>query len=201
MNYPSKLIEEAVQEIAKLPGIGKKTALRLVFFLLKQETEEVKKLSAALLNLREKIRYCQRCGNIAEETLCQVCASPSRDKTVLCIVEGITDVMAIESTTTYHGVYHILGGVISPLEGIGPEELNIPALIERIKQEGVQEVIFALNASMEADTTAFYITRKLKELPVKITTIARGIPVGGELEYIDELTLSRSIQERVSYRQ
>lgn len=201
MQFSSKLIEEAVNEISKLPGIGKKTALRLVLFLLKEEKESTLALGEALVNLRTKIQYCEVCHHIADHKICYVCASPQRDHSVICVVEDIPDVMAIENTAQYFGTYHILGGVISPIEGIGPADVNIESLMARVTQEEgkVQEVILALSGTMEGDTTAFYITKKLKEYPIKITTIARGVPVGGELEYTDEVTLGRSILRRTAY--
>lgn len=201
MQFSSKLIEEAVNEISKLPGIGKKTALRLVLFLLKEEKESTLALGEALVKLRTQIQYCDKCHNIADYKVCAVCASPQRDHSTICVVEDIPDVMAIENTAQYFGTYHILGGVISPIEGIGPTDLNIESLVARVAQEEVkiQEIILALSGTMEGDTTAFYITKKLKDYPVKITTIARGVPVGGELEYTDEVTLGRSILRRTAY--
>lgn len=197
MQYPSKLIENAVNEIAKLPGIGKKTALRLVLHLLKQDKSEVRSLSAAMTNLREQTRYCDTCYNIADTATCTICASHRRDKSIVCVVEDTRDVMAIENTDQYFGLYHVLGGIISPIDGIGPEELKIDALVKRVEQnQQIKEIILALPATMEGDTTAFYLSKKLKHLPVKITNIARGVPVGGELEYTDEITLGRSITNR-----
>jgi recombination protein RecR len=202
MNFPSKLIEEAVNEISRLPGIGKKTALRLVLHLLKEEQSATLKLSEALINLRTRITYCQVCDNISDQEICSVCSNPRRDRSIICIVEDIPDVLAIENTNHYQGLYHVLGGVISPLEGVGPSELNIEKLIGRIGSgEGIKEVILALSATMEGDTTSFYITRLLKGINIKISTIARGISVGGELEYTDEITLGRSIQSRINYEQ
>lgn len=201
MQFSSKLIEEAVNEISKLPGIGRKTALRLVLFLLKEDKESTLTLSEALVNLRTKIQYCEICHHIADSKTCAVCASPQRDHSTICVVEDIPDVMAIENTAQYSGTYHILGGVISPIEGVGPSDLNIESLIARVAEEErkIQEVILALSGTMEGDTTAFYITKKLKPYPVKITTIARGVPVGGELEFTDEVTLGRSILRRTAY--
>lgn len=199
MNFPSKLIENAVEELAKLPGIGRKTALRLVLHLLKSETEDTQLLSEALLRMRSDISYCQLCHNISDSEICNICANPLRDHTLLCVVSDIRDVIAIENTGQYKGIYHVLGGVISPIEGIGPSDLNISSLVERLPNSEVKEVMLAVSPTMEGDTTAFYITRKLRDLPVKITTIARGVPVGGELEYTDEITLGRSIIERTSY--
>jgi recombination protein RecR len=200
MNFPSKLIENAVNEVSKLPGIGKKTALRLVLHLLKRDEEDTQQLTESLINLRTKIQYCQRCHNISDTSVCSICISPVRDQGVVCVVQDTRDVLAIENTSQYNGLYHVLGGVIAPIEGIGPNDLNIESLTERLKNEEVKEIILALPATMEGDTTAFYLTKKLKQFPqVKITTIARGIPVGGELEYADEITLGRSIASRVVY--
>lgn len=203
MNYPSRLIEEAVSEISRLPGIGKKTALRLALHLLKRDEEQTRSLSDALLNMRTKTTYCNRCHNIADDVLCNICSNNKRDQTTICVVVDTRDVLAIESTNQYRGLYHVLGGIISPLEGIGPSELEIDSLMSRIeKQEGdeaVQEVILALSPTMEGDTTAFYLQKKLKATGVKISTIARGIPIGGDLEYADEITLGRSIVSRVAY--
>ena len=203
MNFPSKLIENAVNEISKLPGIGKKTALRLALHLLKQKESYTEDFSASLLALRKEIKYCQTCFNISDEQICSVCSSPRRDKTIICVVEDIPDVLAIENTSHYNGLYHVLGGVISPIQGVGPDDLKIEALIDRISakntQDKVEEVILALPATMEGDTTSFFITRRLKEFGIKVSTIARGIPIGGELEFTDEITLGRSILTRVNY--
>lgn len=199
--FPSKLIENAVREISKLPGIGKKTAIRLVLYLLKEDKEETAALAESLVNLRSRIQYCKKCHNVSDEPLCGICGNPRRDQSVICIVEDIPDVMAIENTARYNGLYHVLGGLISPMEGVGPGELNIQSLIDRVSnsEETVREVIFALSPTMEGDTTAFYISKKLKDLPLKISAIARGIPIGGNLEYADEITLGRSIQSRTAY--
>jgi recombination protein RecR len=204
VNFPSKLIENAVNEISRLPGIGKKTALRLVLHLLKQKENTTIELADSLIALRTKVRYCQVCHNVAEGEICDICKSHRRDKSIICVVEDLPDVMAIENTGQYNGLYHILGGVISPIQGIGPDDLKIDSLIKRVLEsqssgEAVQEVILALPATMEGDTTAFFITRRLKETGIKVSTIARGIPVGGELEYTDEVTLGRSILTRVNY--
>jgi len=203
MEYSSKLIQEAVEEISKLPGIGKKTALRLVLHLLKQPESQSEALSGAIQRLRRDIRYCTECRNISDEEVCRICASPRRDKHVLCLVEDTRDVMAIENTSQYNGLYHVLGGVISPIDGVGPSDLNIDALLRRLEKPdaGVNEIIFALSPTMEGDTTAFYLTKKLRSFGLKISTIARGIPIGGELEYTDEITLGRSIQGRTLYPQ
>lgn len=202
MNFPSKLIENAVNEISKLPGIGKKTALRLALHLLKQKENFTDDLTAALTALRKEVRYCQKCHNISDTEVCSICSSNRRDKSIICVVEDIPDVLAIENTAQYNGLYHVLGGVISPIQGIGPDDLKIEALLQRIEEAGeekVSEVILALPATMEGDTTSFFITRKLKEFGIKVSTIARGIPIGGELEYTDEITLGRSILTRVNY--
>lgn len=200
MNFPSKLIESAVNEIARLPGIGKKSALRLVLHLLKKDEKQTHELSNALLEMRSKITYCRQCFNISDDSLCQICNNAKRDKTIICVVEDLPDVMAIENTSQYFGHYHVLGGIIAPLEGIGPSELKINELIARISGDSeIREIILALSPTMEGDTTAFYLTKKLKEFDLKISSIARGIPIGGELEYADEITLGRSIISRIKY--
>ncbi len=201
MNYPSKLIEEAVEEIAKLPGIGKKTALRLALHLLKRDGEQTASLAEALVKMRLNTQYCRQCHNISDDTLCQICASPRRDPAVVCVVEDTRDVLAIENTAQFKGLYHVLGGIISPLEGVGPGDLNIESLINRLSEEGheIREVILALSPTMEGDTTAFYLTKRLRQFPVKLSTIARGVPIGGDLEYADEVTLGRSIVSRIAY--
>lgn len=203
MEYPSKLIERAVDEIAKLPGIGKKTALRLALHLLKEPEGFTESLAESLVDLRTKTTYCKKCMNIADSDVCAICSSHRRDNSLICIVEDTRDVLAIENTSQFQGLYHVLGGVISPIEGVGPEELNIDQLISRVTESGgnIKEVIFALSATMEGDTTAFYLTKKLKEFGLKLSTIARGIPIGGELEYADEITLGRSIASRTIYNQ
>lgn len=203
MNIPSKLIQDAVTEISRLPGIGKKTALRLALHLLKQNEVHTEALTLALTQMRQEIQYCQTCHNISDSEICQICASPRRDQTVICVVEDIRDVLAIENTNQFQGTYHVLGGVISPIQGIGPDELTIESLLDRVSKslenEPVQEIILALSATMEGDTTSFYLAKKLKEKGIKVSTIARGIPVGGELEYTDEVTLGRSIMTRINY--
>jgi recombination protein RecR len=203
MNYPSRLIEDAVSEISRLPGIGKKTALRLALHLLKRDEEQTRSLSEALVNMRTKTSYCVKCHNIADSTVCNICSNPKRDLSIICVVVDTRDVLAIEATSQYKGLYHVLGGIISPLEGIGPSDLNIDSLVERIVKapadEPVQEVILALSPTMEGDTTAFYLQKKLKSSEIKVSTIARGIPIGGDLEYADEITLGRSIVSRVAY--
>lgn len=202
MQYPSKLIEDAVAEISKLPGIGKKTALRLVLHLLKEEVETSLDLSAAITRLRTETRYCRQCHNISDDELCGICQSHNRDPSLICLVEDTRDVIAIENTAQFSGMYHVLGGIISPMEGIGPAELNIESLIDRVSKPNteVKEIIFALSPTMEGDTTAFYLTKKLSAYGISMTTIARGIPIGGELEYTDEVTLGRSILSRQAYK-
>lgn len=201
MEFPSKLIEDAVNEISKLPGIGKKTALRLVLHLVKENKSKTFMLTEALNKMRENIRFCKTCYNISDEEECSICKSHRRDRGLLCVVEESKDVMAIENTSQFSGVYHVLGGIISPMNGVGPSDLKIDSLIERIaKAQGeVKEIILALSPTMEGDTTAFYINRRLKEYPVKVTTIARGVSVGGDLEYTDEITLGRSITGRTLF--
>ena len=199
MNYSSKLLEKAVDEFAKLPGIGKKTALRLVLNLLNREVDDVTRFATAITSLRKEIRFCKKCHNISDIEICQLCSNPSRDNSTLCVVEDIRDVMAIENTQQYRGLYHVLGGVISPMDGIGPQHLNIESLIDKVNSGEVKEIIFALSTTMEGDTTNFYIFKKLKETSVKVSTIARGIAFGDELEYADEITLGRSIANRLPY--
>jgi recombination protein RecR len=199
MNFSSRLLENAVSEFSRLPGVGPKTALRLVLHLLNQPKEEVARFSEALTRLKNDVCFCKNCYNISDSAICEICATPSRDRSTICIVEDTRDVMAIENTNQYHGTYHVLGGLISPMDGVGPSDLTIGQLAERVKQDGVQEVILALSATMEGDTTIFYIYKKLKDMPVKISTIARGIAFGGEIEYADEITLGRSIVTRVPY--
>jgi recombination protein RecR len=202
MNYPSKLVEDAVNEISKLPSIGKKTALRLVLHLLKQDEKFTLSLTQALTKLRTETNYCVECHNISDTTICNICANRLRDRTLICVVEDTPDVIAIENTHQYNGLYHVLGGVISPIEGISPSELNIESLVQRISQHSeIKEVILAISATMEGDTTAFYITKKLQAFHIKVTTLARGVPVGSELEYTDEVTLGRSILTRIKYEQ
>lgn len=199
MNFPSKLIENAVEELAKLPGIGRKTALRLALHLLKEESEESFSLAEALVKMRTEVKHCKTCHNISDTEICSICANPLRDRSLLCVVSDIRDVIAIENTSQYKGLYHVLGGVISPIEGIGPSDLHIDSLLERLPNSEVKELLLAISPTMEGDTTAFYLTRKLRDHNVRITTIARGVPVGGELEYTDEITLGRSIVERTVY--
>jgi recombination protein RecR len=197
MHFPSKLVEDAVNEIAKLPGIGKKTAFRLAMHLLKAPPEDTKSLSASLLDLRSKIKYCVKCHSISDKDVCDICLSKTRDHSTICLLEDTKDVLIVENTNQYFGLYHVLGGIIKPIEGIGPSDLNIESLLHRIKEsDKIKEVILALSSTMEGDTTSFYISKKLKDLNVKVTSIARGIPVGGELEFADEITLGRSISTR-----
>jgi len=199
MNFSSKLIEEAVDAIAGLPGIGRKTALRLALHLIKQDVDVAEDLANALMKMRLNIKDCARCHNISDEDLCAICANKSRDEKMICVVEGIRDVMAIEDTGQYRGMYHVLGGVIAPIEGIGPDDLNIQSLVNRIPNEGIKEVVMAISPTIEGETTVFYISKQLKDLPIRISTIARGVSFGGELEYADELTLGRSIVARIPY--
>jgi recombination protein RecR len=202
MHYPSNLIEQAVEEIAKLPGIGRKTALRLALHLLRRDEQEVERLAEALVKLRTQTRYCKLCHNLSDSEVCSICSSPRRERSTICVVENPQDVMAIENTAQYRGLYHVLGGVISPMEGVGPAELQIASLLSRLTadaEQPVEEIILALSPTMEGDTTAFYLTKKLRESAVRITTLARGVPIGGELEYTDEITLGRSILSRIRY--
>ncbi len=197
MIFSSKLIEDAVQEFAKLPGIGKKTALRMVLHLLKTEREDVDAFTSALSRMRSEIKFCKHCHNIADAEVCTICINPGRNHSQICVVENLRDVIAIESTQQYNGLYHLLGGILSPLDGIGPEQLNIATLHNRVKENKVEELIMALSPTIEGDTTVYYIAKQMNGLPVKITTIARGIAFGGELEYADEMTLARSISKRL----
>ncbi|WP_296619455.1 recombination mediator RecR [Marivirga sp.] len=201
MEFSSKLIESAVNEFSKLPGIGKKTALRLVLHLLKQDENFTTDIAQSLIDMRQNIKYCKKCHNISDEEVCNICKSHKRDNSIICLVEDTRDVLAIENTSQYNGLYHVLGGIISPIEGIGPEDLTIDSLMERVSsaESEVKEIIFGLSPTMEGDTTAFYISKKVKQLGIKTSTIARGIPIGGELEYADEITLGRSIVSRTAY--
>lgn len=199
MEFSSKLLENAVNEMAQLPGIGKRTALRLVLHLLRQPQSQTEALSQALMNMRSQIKFCKSCHNISDVDICEICANPNRDKTIVCVVEDIRDVMAIENTGSYRGVYHVLGGKISPIDGIGPHDLKIASLIEKVKEGDVKELIFALSSTMEGDTTNFYIFKQIQEYHIKTSTIARGISVGDELEYADEITLGRSILNRIPF--
>jgi recombination protein RecR len=204
LNYPSKLIEQAIDEIAKLPGIGKKSALRMALHLLKRDEKHTLKLAEAIVAMRTQIRYCEQCHNISDTEICGICASKKREASLVCVVEDARDVLAIENTSQYRGLYHVLGGIISPLEGVGPADLKIESLINRITtsqntENPITEIILGLSPTMEGDTTAFYLTKRIKPFGVKITTIARGIPIGGDLEYADEITLGRSIVSRIVY--
>ncbi|KAB5485253.1 MULTISPECIES: recombination mediator RecR [Flagellimonas] len=199
MEFSSKLLENAVQEMSHLPGIGKRTALRLVLHLLKQPQERTELLTEALMKLKSEVNFCKSCHNISDTELCEICANPKRDESLVCVVEDIRDVMAIENTSQYKGLYHVLGGKISPMEGVGPQDLNIASLIQKVKEGTVKELIFALSSTMEGDTTNFYIYRQLEGLEVVTSAIARGISVGDELEFADEVTLGRSIVNRVPF--
>jgi len=200
MNYPSQLIEEAVNELSKFPGIGKKSAMRMVLYLLKQQQTDVTRMGDAIIKLRANIKYCNRCGNVSDAESCNICSNPKRNQQIICVVEDLRDVIAIENTGQFNGTYHILGALISPINGIGPDKLNIEKLIQRISDEHTQEVILALSATVEGDTTAFYVSKKLNTLPVKVSSISRGIAIGGELEYADEVTLGRSIALRMPFQ-
>lgn len=195
----SRLLDNAVSEISKLPGIGRKTALRLALYLLRQDKEMSLGLARSIVDMRENIRYCSKCHNISEEEICPICSDRRRDNSIVCVVENVKDVITIESTHEHRGLYHVLGGLISPLDGIGPSDIEIDSLIERVSKDGIDEVMLALSPTMEGDTTNFYIYRKLSHLPVKITMLARGLSIGNELEYADELTLGRSIQNRMLF--
>ena len=193
------LLDNAVAELSRLPGVGRKTALRLALHLLRQDVAVTEALAGALYKMRSEMQYCKRCHNVSESDSCPICSDRRRDGNVVCVVENVKDVMAIESTHEHRGLYHVLGGLVSPIEGIGPQDLEIDSLVERVKSEGVEEVILALSPTMEGDTTNFYIFRKLQDLPVKITMLARGVSVGSDLDYTDELTLGRSIQQRILF--
>jgi recombination protein RecR len=197
MIFSSSLLENAVNEFAKLPGIGKKTALRLVLHLIKQDAGEVNQFSDIIAKMRNEIKFCSRCYNISDNELCNICSNTMRKQEMICVVENIRDVIAIESTQQFNGIYHVLGGIISPLDGIGPGQLTIDALTDRIAKEDIEEIIFALSPTIQGDTTIYYISKKIKDKPVKITSIARGIAFGGELEYADEMTLAKSISNRI----
>jgi recombination protein RecR len=198
--YPTKLFEQAVNEFARLPGIGRKTAFRLVLHLLREPSEVSESFGNTLIKLRKEVKYCKECFNICEGDLCDICASPKRKTSIICVVEDIKDVVAIENTSQFNGVYHILGGIISPMDGVGPGDLNIEALFSRILKGNTEEVVLALPATIEGDTTNFYIYKRLKEFEISVTAIARGISFGDELEYADELTLGRSIVNRIPYK-
>ena len=198
-HYPSTLLEKAVNEFAKLPGVGRKTAMRLVLHLLRQDTDVVEAFGNAIVTLKREVKYCKVCHNISDTDVCSICSNSQRDASVICVVESIRDVMAVEATQQYRGLYHVLGGVISPMDGIGPSDLQIESLVQRVAAGGVQEVVLALSTTMEGDTTNFYIYRKLANMGVKLSVIARGISVGDELEYADEVTLGRSILNRTTF--
>ncbi len=197
--YPSKLLETAVNEFTKLPGIGRKSALRLVLHLLRQDAEAVNFFGNSIIQLRNEIKHCKVCHNISDTEICNICGNHARNQSVICVVENIRDVMSVENTQQYNGLYHVLGGIISPMDGIGPAELEIESLVKRVEEGTIVEIILALSTTMEGDTTNFYIFRKLKDFPVKITTLARGVSVGDELEYTDEITLGRSLTNRIPY--
>ena len=197
--YPSRLLDQAVQEFSRLPGIGRKTALRLVLFLLRQETADVERFSQALVTMKREVKFCSVCHNISDTDVCPVCSDHRRDASTVCVVENIQDVMAVENTQQYHGLYHVLGGIISPMDGIGPSDIEIDSLIHRVAEGGVNEVILALSPTMEGDTTNFYIYRKLAAYNVKVSVIARGVAIGNELEYTDEVTLGQSITNRTIF--
>ncbi|WP_333808751.1 recombination mediator RecR [Flavobacterium sp.] len=199
MELPSKLLENAVNEMSQLPGIGKRTALRLVLHLLKQPLEQTEILSSALTTMRNDIQYCKECHTISDDDICGICSNVSRDKSIICVVEDVRDVMALENTGMFKGVYHVLGGKISPIEGVGPSQLKISSLVDKVKEGNVSEIIFALSSTMEGDTTNFYIYKQIKEFEIKTSTIARGIAVGDELEYADEVTLGRSLLNRIPF--
>ena len=199
MKYSSKLIADAVAEFQKLPGIGEKTALRLVLHLLRQDRQKVTHFGEAVTRMRSEVKFCANCNNVSDHETCDICSNPMRDHSLVCIVESIREVIAIENTNIYRGTYHVLGGVISPIDGVGPDQLNISMLVERVQKGGVKEVIMALSPTIEGDTTIFYLSKKLKEFNVQISSIARGVSFGGELEYTDELTLGRSIATRLPY--
>jgi len=201
-NFSSKLIEEAVEQFASLPGVGKRTALRLVLHLLKQSPDKVENFGSTFIRMRNQIQYCKSCHNISDKEVCEICANPKRDQTVVCVVEDIRDVIAIENTNQYRGIYHILGGIISPMDGVGPNDLNVETLVNKAKQGEIKEVIFALSTTMEGDTTNFYIHKRLQSREIgtiNVSVIARGIAFGDELEYIDEITLGRSILNRIPF--
>ena len=197
--YPSVLLEKAVNEFSKLPGIGRKTALRLVLHLLRKSNSDVEQFASAIAKVKQEVKYCRVCHNISDDDVCPICSDPRRDTSLICVVENIQDVMAVENTQQFRGLYHVLGGIISPMDGIGPDQLEIQSLVQRVEQGGISEVILALSSTMEGDTTNFYISRKLAPLDVKLSVIARGISVGDELEYTDEVTLGRSIVNRTPF--
>jgi recombination protein RecR len=199
--FPSRLLEDAVNEFASLPGVGRKTAFRLVMNLLKRDSEEVKRFGESIIRLHGEIHYCKICNNISDTEICSICSDDKRDKSVICVVEDIQDVMALENTRQFRGMYHVLGGIISPINGIGPSDLKIDSLEEKVRAGGINEVIFALSTTMEGDTTNYYLFKKLSKFSVAITTLARGVAIGDELEYTDEITLGRAINNRNPYQQ
>ncbi len=198
--YPSTLLERAVEELAKLPGVGRKTALRLALNLLRRPADDVDGFANAITRMRHEVKYCKVCHNISDSDICPICSNPRRDSSIVCVVENVQDVMAIENTQQFHGLYHVLGGIISPIDGIGPSDLEIDSLVERVAEGGIKEVILALSSTMEGDTTNFFISRKLEECNIKLSVIARGISVGNEIEYTDEITLGRSIINRTLFQ-
>jgi recombination protein RecR len=200
VELPSKLLDNAVNEFSRLPGVGRKTALRYVLHLLRNEKDSSHNLAQSILNMRTQIKFCSNCYNVSDTEVCSICTNASRDKKIICVVQDVRDVMAVENTGMYKGLYHVLGGLISPIDGIGPSDLFIDALLKRIENTEINEIIFALSATIEGDTTAFYLCRRLQVLNVSISTLARGVPVGDELEYTDEVTLGRSLQNRVPYQ-
>ena len=200
MKLPSKYMEDAVEQLATLPSIGKRTALRLVLQLLNRKPEEIERFAQAFITMKAKVKHCATCGNISDEELCFICVNPQRTRSIICVVEDVRDVMAIEETSSYKGIYHVLGGIISPMDGIGPSDLNIPSLVEKAGGGEVEEIIFALSPTMEGDTTNFYLYKKLKECDIRITTLSRGVTVGSELHYADGLTLGRSIVNRTEFK-
>ena len=199
--YPSQLLERAVEAFSQLPGVGRKTALRLVLHLLRQSTDDVDSFADAVIRVKHDVKYCKVCHNISDNEVCSICSDPRRDASVVCVVENIQDVMAIENTQQFHGLYHVLGGIISPMDGVGPHDLEIDSLVKRVDEGGVKEVILALASTMEGDTTNFYLSRKLKGKNVKLSVIARGVAIGDEIEYADEVTLGRSILNRVDFNE
>lgn len=200
MEIPSKHINEAVEQLASLPSIGKKSALRLVLDLLKRSPEEIQRFSDAFTKMKSEVKYCKSCGNISDIEICSICSNPNRDHSTICVVEDIRDIIAIEATGSYLGIYHVLGGVISPMDGLGPEDLNIQTLLNKVNEQSINEIIFALSSTMEGDTTNFYLYKKLNTETIKITTLSRGVSIGSELHYADELTLGRSITQRLLFK-
>lgn len=200
MEFPSKTIENAINQFKTLPGVGAKTAMRMVLHLLKQEKNQLKEFENAIEGIRERLVFCKECHNISDSEICTICANTNREHDIICVVQDVRDVLALEATQQFNGKYHILGGIISPIDGVGPDKLSIDSLLERVDKNKVKELIFALSATMEGDTTIYYISKKLSQTKVKITTISRGIAIGGELEYVDEITLGRSVSSRIPYQ-